>query len=409
MDVVRKIQARSREIQRDFLTRNRSLNQIRSDLYLSGTHIRDYVFDPDPNAARKHLADLSRTHRQIDQALAAYSQILNPSESAPFRGLQAALDSYWSVTAPVLTWTQQQRATAGFPFLRDEILPRRQAMLSIANQIAAINEDQLRAADLRTSGLFAAFQTRLIVAMVATLALGALLAVFSARRILSLERRTEQARAELKSLSARLVNLQESERRAISRELHDEVGQSLTAILYGMSSLSAAIPIDAPEEIHRHLAALRTTAEQSVGVVRNMALLLRPSMLDDLGLLAAVEWQARETSRQTGLLVSVSANGPLDRLSDESKTCVYRIVQEALHNTVRHAGATSVRIGLHGKSGRLSLTIQDDGRGFDIRQAHGLGLIGMEERVANLGGTLILQSKPGQGTLVAVDIPGEDV
>jgi signal transduction histidine kinase len=209
----------------------------------------------------------------------------------------------------------------------------------------------------------------------------------------------------LKSLSARLVETQEEERRVLSRELHDEVGQSLSAILVGLSNLSAAIRANARERMENEVTALRRIVEGTVKMVRNITLLLRPSMLDDLGLIPALEWQAREVSRQTGLRVDVAAGGVSDHMPEEFKTCIYRVVQEALHNVTRHAAAHTVRIVAQQEAGRLLLSIQDDGRGFDVGRSRGLGLLGMEERVAHLGGTLQLLSEPARGTLISVVLP----
>jgi signal transduction histidine kinase len=134
-----------------------------------------------------------------------------------------------------------------------------------------------------------------------------------------------------------------------------------------------------------------------------MSLLLRPSMLDDLGLVPALRWQARETSRNSGLRVDVAADESCDELPDEYKTCIYRIVQEALHNVTRHARAQVVRINVRQAADSLLLTIQDDGCGFDMRES-GLGLLGIGERVANLGGSFRVESQPGKGALLAVSL-----
>jgi signal transduction histidine kinase len=147
-----------------------------------------------------------------------------------------------------------------------------------------------------------------------------------------------------------------------------------------------------------------------VGVVRNMALLLRPSMLDDLGLIPALKWQARETSKNTAsknspMDVSVVADLDSDELPDDYKTCIYRVVQEALHNCARHSHATSVRIRVEQARDRLLLNIQDDGRGFDVRHTKGLGLLGIQERVTRLGGTCQIHSQPGSGTTLSVELP----
>src|SRR4029077_1394396 len=150
------------------------------------------------------------------------------------------------------------------------------------------------------------------------------------------------AQRELKELSKRLVDTEERERRAISRELHDEVGQSLSALLMDVENLARISP---RESVFRQgLQNIKTLAENCVNEVRNMALLLRPSMLDDLGLVPALEWQAREVSKRTGMLVEVVDENVSDTLPEDHKTCIYRVVQEALNNCSRHAQAKSARV-----------------------------------------------------------------
>jgi signal transduction histidine kinase len=264
----------------------------------------------------------------------------------------------------------------------------------------------------QASALFSQFRVRLGVTLLITLALGVLLASMSMRKILQLEHQSTArfneislARAELKDLSARLVAVQEGERRAISRELHDEVGQSLSALRVGLTNLAAVIPAAADREIREQVESLARLAETSVGVVRNITLLLRPSMLDDLGLVPALQWQAREVSRHAGITVNVAAENVAEELSEETKTCVYRVVQEALHNSVRHSAAQNVRVTVRQNAGTLHLTVQDDGRGFHPEVERGLGLLGMQERVSHLDGRFQLQSEIGRGTVITVDLP----
>jgi signal transduction histidine kinase len=196
---------------------------------------------------------------------------------------------------------------------------------------------------------------------------------------------------------------QEEERRTISRELHDEVGQSLTAL--AMEAGAAASLARETPELRRRLQSIQRLAETSMNTVRNLALLLRPSMLDDLGLVPALRWQAREVAKRTGMKVRVQAEDIAGDLSDEYNTCIYRVVQEALNNSVRHAHARSVRIQVSGGSADVRLAIEDDGDGFDIRNARGLGLAGMAERVRNAGGHFQVDSAPGHGTTLSVMLP----
>ena len=412
MRVLRMVQDRNDAIRRDYLARNRLLNQIRSDLYLSGTYVRDYLLEPDPKNAERHRTSLSTTRKEMESALGAYSGLASSGEAKPFASLQQELAQYWRVLEPVMRWDAAERQARGYAFLRDEVFPRRMAMLSIADQIGAVNEQQLNTGDVQVADLFSGFRIRLSIMLLVTLAVGAALAGFSMLRILRLEREsaarfreTAQARMELKELSARLVEAQESERRAISRELHDEVGQSLSALVVGLGNLGAAIPSAANTHLAANVEELRKLAQSSVGLVRNMALLLRPSMLDDLGLVPALQWQAREVSKRTGLIVNVAADGVPDELPEEYKTSIYRVVQEALHNCEQHAQAKLVRVTIRQQQESLLLSIQDDGRGFQPQSEKGLGLLGMQERVARLGGTFHVDSQVGHGTLVMVRLP----
>ena len=238
---------------------------------------------------------------------------------------------------------------------------------------------------------------------------GLLLALLTIAHTLRLERELERrleengrARADLQELSAKLLRAQENERRALARELHDEVGQSLSAILMETENAECA---EEPAEIREHLASVKALAEKTVNEVRDLALLLRPSMLDDFGLVPALNWHARETGKRTGLKVRVTAGDDADDLPDEHKTCIYRLVQEAVNNSARHANARNVEVVVKREGARVLFTVRDDGRGFDTRFVRGLGLLGMEERVRRLGGQLRLDSQPGRGTSIAAELP----
>src|SRR5581483_8617140 len=173
-----------------------------------------------------------------------------------------------------------------------------------------------------------------------------------------------RAREELKQLSAELVSAQEMERRRISRELHDEVGQVLSAMMLAVGNLRSALRSRNSEEAARQLQLLQEMTEQNARVVRNISLLLRPTMLDDLGLAAALKWLAREVSRTGAMQVDVAAEDCPDDLPEEHRTCVFRVVQEAVRNASRHSGASHVRIYAHRDGPKLRVSVQDDGKGF---------------------------------------------
>jgi signal transduction histidine kinase len=412
IQALQQIQQSNDRIRDEFLLRTQVLERIRSDLYLSGTYVRDYLLEPEVGKAEGHRYTLLETRKDMDSALQQYLHLVNSGEAKPFRILTQELAAYWQVLEPTFEWTAEQRQRAGYAFLRDEVFPRRTSMLAIADQIGRFNEAQLNSGKFAVQQTFRQFRRRLLVTIGLTIGLGFLLALFSIHKILKLEDRTAQhyteishARAELKQLSARLLEAQEDERRLISRELHDEVGQSLTGVLVEMANLSNLIRNKDEATLAKKADEIKKLLEDSISVVRNMALLLRPSMLDDLGLVPALQWQAREASKRNGLWVKVAAEHVSEELTEDHKTCVYRIVQEALHNIVQHASARNVRITVAQESDRLLLSIQDDGKGFNPQQERGMGLIGMEERVSFLGGRLLVDSVPGEGTVLRVALP----
>ena len=410
--VLQKISRNENQIRRQFLSQNHALNDIRSQLYLSGSYVRDYLLEPEPGRAETYRASLEEVHRQMESALESFGRQLEPDQTKYYTELSAELSNYWQILGPIFQWDANQRRRQGYAFLRDEVFPRREAMLAIASRIANINEQQLNAGNRRVDYLLSEFQSRLAMILLTTLLLGSGMAAFSTWKILRLEARAHAqyrevvaARGRLEELSARLVQAQENERRALSRELHDEVGQALSAVLVELRNLSAESAIQTDEQSRGHVETVKSLVENSVRVVRNMALLLRPSMLDDLGLVPALRWQAREVSKQSSMEVSVAAELATDDLPDAYKTCIYRVVQEALHNCSRHARASRVHIRVQQEPKRLTLSIQDDGQGFDVRQTKGLGLLGIEERVARLGGKCEIHSAQGSGTIVAIELP----
>lgn len=412
LSILQKIQTENETIRDDYLHRDRILGELRSDIYLSGTYVRDLLLEQDAALADMHRKEFEDSRKRINTSLDAYSKILRPEETASFYRFKTELERYFDSLRPALEWNAIERRTLGYGFMRDSLLPRRMTVVHLADQIGLVNQRQMAAGSRQIANLFSRFRRLLVALLTLSLICGILLATGSFRRILRLERlltarfeEVERARESLRDLSTRLISIQESERRSLSRELHDEVGQSLSALLLGIGNVAATIPSDGNSETHAQLHDLRRLAEKTVATVRDMSLLLRPSMLDDLGLIPAVQWQAREVSRNSNIYVQVHADLVSEDLPDEHKTCIYRIVQEALRNAVRHADAKSVRIGLSGSGGKLLLTIQDDGRGFVPEREKGIGLLGMEERATHLNGSFRIDSNPAKGTSIHVELP----
>ncbi len=225
---------------------------------------------------------------------------------------------------------------------------------------------------------------------------------------MSEHKQAEQAR---QLLLRQLVTAQEEERRRIARELHDQMGQDLTVLMLGLKTLRDAAPVDAL--VQEHVASLQALATRIGQEVRTLALELRPPALDDLGLAATLANYVEEWSARVLVVVDFHSIGIEEqRLPSPIETALYRLAQEALTNILKHAQATNVSLIVERRADMAHMIIEDDGTGFDVaaarRSAHTeqrLGLIGMNERVAHLDGTLTIESAPGRGTTVFIRIP----
>lgn len=208
----------------------------------------------------------------------------------------------------------------------------------------------------------------------------------------------------LRHLSNRMLSVQEEERKRISRELHDEVGQALTA-----ANVQLAVIRKSPEQAAEKIAAAQELLEQTMGAVHGFARELRPAMLDDLGLAPALRSYIHAFSQRTGLAVRLTAIPLVENLGSEEKMVLYRVVQEGLTNVARHAQATRVEVTLRKMRAALRMEITDDGKAFSVaEQEHNpqrLGLLGMQERVRLVNGTFHIDSRPGKGTTLRVDLP----
>ena len=243
-----------------------------------------------------------------------------------------------------------------------------------------------------------------------TLALGAAqqlgLSIENAR----LHQEAQEREKRLGELLHQAVNAQEAERQRIARELHDATGQSLTAVALGLQGVEKLLAIDQPAALEQ-IPELITFSTTALGELRQIIADLRPSQLDDLGLVAALEWYVNEFKKRTGILAELTISGERGPMATEFETVLFRITQEALTNVAKHAQATRATVSLAIDEAKACLTIQDDGRGFDTEEAlrperlQGWGLLGIRERALLLNGKCEIASAVGRGTLVRVTVP----
>jgi len=218
--------------------------------------------------------------------------------------------------------------------------------------------------------------------------------------------RLEASEREFRRLGRSVLHVQEDERRRLARDLHDGIGQNLTALKHRLAQISDALPVQ--------FETLRASLDEAIALcagtlddTRQLSRLLRPPILDDLGLEPALRWLARSLGEAAGMAITVEIE-PIPALDEELQTLLFRIAQEALNNVVKHAGARSVLVHLVERSGRMQLQIVDDGCGFDPAQAQaagGTGLGGIRERLQLFNGQFELRSAPGHGTRLRAVVP----
>ncbi|MEI2688327.1 MAG: response regulator [Anaerolineae bacterium] len=217
-------------------------------------------------------------------------------------------------------------------------------------------------------------------------------------------------RSQLRALAGRLAEIQEQEHQQLARELHDQLGQTLTVINLSLDLIGQILPADAPQEVQHHLHDASDLVGQAIRQVRTVMAELRPPVLDDYGLLAALRWYGQQFALRTGVATEVAECGSAMRCSPAIETALFRIAQEALNNVAKHAAASKVEISLHSEEQRIRLTIADDGRGFNVASARQAtddphwGFLTMQERALAVGGALHVTSQPGAGATVLIEV-----
>ena len=406
--------SRSLAIRSRFLRNEQLLSTVRAQALLSAVYLRDTLIDQSGAAASRTADKLHELQESIDLVLADYVPHQgSAAERDEWVRLQAELREYWSSFAfrPPLTPMDGMAMSAAY--LRDEVVPRREAVIRTSDQIHVLNRDAFAAelaelSEVRTTLRHRVWQISLIfvgiglgVVVLATRAAGRLEA-----RLHEQHTNEVQHKRELEHLSARLLQAQENEQRRIARELHDQIGQSLSALKLELAVAERSAGAGGEES----LSEARSIVEKTLQSVRDLSQLLHPSMLDDLGLLDTATWSLRAFSRRTGIRAELIVEQLDSRLAPGLEACIYRVMQEALTNIARHAQATTCEVLIRRREFSVLLVVTDNGRGFDLARSHspesrGLGIIGLRERVAALGGTMHLDTAVGRGTTLSVELP----
>lgn len=397
------VRSLGQRLRQESSAREAKLNRLQRAPNAAVNAARDLLLSRDPDRLAVFREACESLRAENDAALSDVMTVTQWKSKIP--RYQAAAAVFWSQFVTAAGWPQN----AGDLAQRMKSLgSKRNALNSIVKEMGEASqrelEESLAAVEAaRESSVQTARMLLALAFVFLSIAIGgtALYTYRMARHKAAQVLEIESAKRDLEALSGRLLTVQEAERKRLSRELHDSIGQTLTALRIEVSRLKVLALDDDGKE---RLARARLLADQSVHAIRDMSVLLRPTLLDDLGLEPALRWHAEEFSRRTHIPCEFSVRG-LGQLPDDWNTCVYRVVQEAIHNCEKHASPTRLLISLL-QDKQLAVTIEDDGCGFDAPAVRpGLGILGMRERAYMLGGTLNVESALGRGTKVILRLP----
>jgi signal transduction histidine kinase len=393
------------------------LSNVRAQVLLGSVYVRDALLDPNPASADEYRRRIADTHAAVDRAIESYVPVLDsPAERQALQRLRDEIAAFRMTLVDVMPAETDRRPAAAYAMLRDRVVPRREQVIRVSEEVQALNrlafvERQRQIAEIYSSTQRRMWQ-QLGLALATSIGIALVAALYAGRLEIRLRRqvaRNLDTTRDLQRLSGQLISAQEEERRTIARELHDEVGQVLTAIK--MELALAERTIDAAGGPSQVLANARSIADGALQSVRDLSRLLHPSLLDDLGLPAAIHWYLKGFGQRHALRAEMLHDGASERLTSDTEAALFRIAQEALTNVAKHARATTCRVYLQRLPNTVLVTVEDDGIGFDpaaVESAdghRGLGLISIRERVARLGGTFRVESSPGKGARVTIEVP----
>jgi signal transduction histidine kinase len=394
------------------------LSTVRAQVLLGSVFVRDALLDPDVSAAPDYRRRLESSYHAVDEALQLYVPVLDSEiERIEVGRLRGEIADFRRTMLDVLDSDPHRWPLDARVLLSTRVVPKRELVIRLSEEAQTLNRGAFVQQQSAIAAVYGVTQQRLWTTLGATLLASFGIAAFAALYAGRLEDRIEAQRQkearhtlDLQHLSSKLITAQEEERRSIARELHDEVGQVLTAIKVELAVAERSITAGGSPAAT--LSGARIIADGALQTVRDLSHLLHPALLDDLGLMEATDWYLRGFGKRHGLRVDLLHDHMEERFSMETEASAYRIIQEALTNVAKHAQAAHCRVYLQRLPNTILITVEDDGIGFDVAGVEqrrdvrsGLGLVGIRERVAYLQGMMRLESAPGKGTRLTVELP----
>jgi signal transduction histidine kinase len=409
-------QERSAAIHDRYTKGQELLFAIRSQVLLGSIYVRDALIEtsqssPEAPTTRDQLRILqTRVNQEIEQ----YGAMDSVDDGGAWRRLIGELRGYWNAALRVAAPEPDDRSGAQRR-LQTDVIPKRDGIAHLSDEISQVMAANARREQQELTEASDQIRRRIWQTTALAVALGVAIAILSTWYVGRLEAAVRDEHAEvawnqqeLRRLSGRLVQAQEDERRVIARELHDEIGQALTAVEVELAVADAAIGTDGRAAAAIHEA--RTVTQRALSGVRDLSQLLRPSMLDDFGLPDTLKWYLRKFSDRTGVRTELVEERLDERLPIDVEVCVYRAIQEALTNVSRHAQATACRVFVQRLAASVIVTVEDDGVGWQASAGRtprpdGVGLVGIRERALELGGTFRIEGNGGSGTRLTIELP----
>ena len=402
-----------RRLQGEMVDRNRKdslqLLRIQNDLNLLGLAMRDMLDTGEPYPLIAFSAQFERIRTDLDDALRQEEPL---AEAAPTseqrRYMSRSVSQFWDATDRMFALAQNNEEAAREQ-IRDTLQPRQAALTSAISRLLVQNNEAEELAAARIADIYNRVQRQLYFFLAAILLAIVLTSLYLIRSNLRLFAHVEELSSQRSDLAQKLIATQESTLRHISRELHDEFGQVLTAIGSLLKRTAKHVPEDSP--LHEDLQEVREIAQSTLNNIRSLSQALHPVLLEEAGLESTLDWYIPTVERQTGLALHYDKSGERFAIETGAGVQVYRVLQEALNNVSRHSGAKEAWVRLRFAPEQLELDVEDHGKGLAAAPGQpGIGLVAMRERAELLGGTLSVSNLAaagtnGAGTLVKLRIP----
>jgi len=401
-----------RQMQNDLVDRNRKdslqLLRIQDDLNSLGLAMRDMVANDEPYPLTAWAAQFQRIRADLTDALSLEEKFAIGNRTPEQRQyLEDSLAQFWDAVDRTFALAQQAREAEARTQIRVTLQARQEALSSAVARFLVQNNESEQQAAARIGEIYDRVQGQVYVFLAATLTailLTGLFLIRSNRRLFAQLAALSEQRSEL---AQKLISTQESTLRYISRELHDEFGQVLTAI---GSMLNRAEKRATDTSLRAELHEVREIAQTTLDKVRSLSQALHPVMLDESGLESTLDWYIPMVERQTGLVISYEKSGTSFPVDGTSAVHIYRILQEALNNVARHSGAHETQVRLLFLPQEMRLEVQDRGSGVNgASSKRGIGMVAMRERAELLGGKIEVTSPAEGGTLVRLEVPRENL